>query len=423
MRRPVAVSSSHSKSNGVPSVAQPPHDVADHLPVLGRVVRETLVQRRLVPGWFIVDGADFVGPRDPPGPQVQRPAADPGDATGDAQQGVALGGLGGDAPLLGDVAGLDHARRTTAVVQAVGGHFHLEDGPVLRAVPPHAAVLHRHPGAGQHLAQRRDVFRGPDVLDRHAEELGATVAVLLHRGVVDGQVAERLAVVDEQRVGNGVEQAPVALLAVEQRVLGLAALGHFREQGAIDLLQLERLLLQLADQHLVVGVDQQHLLHRGRGRRAQLAARVPIEHVADQRHEYVRLGGLDHEGVRAEREGQALVLRLGVGGGVDDEGDVLEAVVGLALAEQRVAVEHRHQQVGDDQRRRLLSSPGQRLGAVTGLDHREAVPLEQGAQQVEVGVLVVDDQHLGHWRDPSSGGVRNCSMAAMNVSGSIGFSR
>jgi hypothetical protein len=96
----------------------------------------------------------------------------------------------------------------------VGGNFHFHDGAVALAVSPDAPVLQRGPGRGEHAEQVRDIFHRPNVLDRHAEKFGSTVPVLFDGGFVDVQVPQRLAVIDEQRVGDRIEQEEIVVLRV-----------------------------------------------------------------------------------------------------------------------------------------------------------------------------------------------------------------
>ena len=160
----------------------------------------------------------------------------------------------------------------------------------------------------------------------------------------------------------------------------------------VGLLELQRLLLQLADEHLAVFLEQHFFPARRLVGGRDPAGLAPGQHFAHARHERLRLGGLENEGARPQIERELLVLRLGVGGGIADERNRFEALVGLPLAQERVAVHHRHEQVGDDEGRRRLAGLDQRLGAVAGLGDFVAVAGEQGAQEVKVYVLVIDDE-------------------------------
>ena len=105
-------------------------------------------------------------------------------------------------------------------------------------------------------------------------------------------------------------------------------------------------------------------------------------------------GGLLEVFVRAHVEGQLLVARRGVGGGVDDDGQVAQARVLADFVAEPVAVHPRHEDVGDDHVHALTLQQSERVHAVMGLEDRVAFGLELGAEQLQVGGMVVNDEEV-----------------------------
>ncbi len=133
-----------------------------------------------------------------------------------------------------------------------------------------------------------------------------------------------------------------------QRLFHRLPSGDVLAQGAIGLLQLQRLLLQLAHQHfaiefeLIVFV----LLRRarlGRGRRHCIG-----HDYADPGEEVIRFGRLEEKSIGPETQGEPLVFHVRVGGSVDDEGHFAQPSIPLPVAQEGVTVHHRHEQIGDD---------------------------------------------------------------------------
>jgi hypothetical protein len=114
----------------------------------------------------------------------------------------------------------EHERGPAALERDLAGRdLDIDQRAVLLAVPPRPR--HRRARAAARLQvgeQRIDVLARADVADRHGQELVARVAVVAHRRLVDGQEAQALRVVDPHRQRVGLEQQPVALLRVGQRL-------------------------------------------------------------------------------------------------------------------------------------------------------------------------------------------------------------
>jgi hypothetical protein len=115
-------------------------------------------------------------------------------------------------PALADVVREDQCGVAALELDAAGGDLDVDHGAVLDPVLPGA----RDRRAGTLVLDARqqlfDVLGRADVGDRHREELVAAVAVVAHGGVVDGEEAQRLRVVDPHRERMLLEQEPVALL-------------------------------------------------------------------------------------------------------------------------------------------------------------------------------------------------------------------
>jgi hypothetical protein len=227
-------------------------------------------------------------------------------------------------------------------------------------------------------------------LDRDAAHFAKQAFAV--RGVNDGLV--------------GLAQRGIQAIQAHDLLMRLVEFAH-------ALLKLRAAFLQLVDQHFVVD------LQRGRLADGRLARRVRrlrerLQHLAHLGDQDLGLGRLDQEGVGSHVERQLLVLRIGVGGCVHHEGDAAQRAVGLPLAQQRVAVHARHQQIADDHPGRTGARGFQRLDAVLGLLDFVAVPLQQHVAMV---FAVVDDQDA-HYAAPPV----NRSTSPTKVSGSIGFS-
>ncbi len=214
-----------------------------------------------------------------------------------------------------------------------------------------------------------------------------------------------------------------ALKGALGRLLGTNARGDVLAQRAIGCFELQRLLLQLADQRRVVEPELRRLmLHRAR-ERYRAGRGHPGLHLAELREELFRLARFENEGVRAQAARQPLVLDVRVGGGVDNERNRAEARIGLPLAQQRIAVHDRHQQIGNDQVGRRTPGLEQRLGAIAHGLHRAVAAGQQRLQVGEVFLVVVDDQDAGHGVAHGAGlGAQKWAISSAKVSGSIGFS-
>ena len=159
-------------------------------------------------------------------------------------------------------------------------------------------------------------------------------------------------------VGCALEKQAVTLLARAQR-LGL------RQEFRV-------LLLQLGHQPLVVFLE--HLdfpqrigARRGVGLGADLVQRGDEGFDGD---------GLGQVFVRAHVEGQLLIARRGVGGRVDDDGQVMQARVLADFVAETVAVHPRHEDVGDDCVHALTLQQSERVHAVMGIEDRVAFAFE-----------------------------------------------
>ena len=85
----------------------------------------------------------------------------------------------------------------------------------LQAMAPGADIAQAGRAVGDQVHQPRQVLRRADVGDAHGQELGAAVAVVLERGLVDLEKGERVEVVDPHRRRVLVEQEAEARLFLD----------------------------------------------------------------------------------------------------------------------------------------------------------------------------------------------------------------
>ncbi len=198
--------------------------------VLGSVVLDRRLDRGLVARRDVVHGTDLVGPRQRLLDDVDDPTPEVRGGAGNLCQPLALlerfGSSDLGAQARGDVTCVDEAGGAAIEVQAPGRNLDMHDFPALSPVPPESPRLLTVTRAREHREEGRHVLHRPQVLDRHAEEFGAAVAVVGHRGVVHRQVAERLPIVDEQGIHDAVEQVLIPVLAPPQRCLVHPPLGQ-----------------------------------------------------------------------------------------------------------------------------------------------------------------------------------------------------
>jgi hypothetical protein len=131
----------------------------------------------------------------------------------------------------GHVLHRHHARRPPVEDHVLRGHLDVEQRAVLAAVaeraPRHGDAARRIGGErGERRVERRPLLGRAEAVHGHRPELVGGVPVAAHGGVVDGQVAQRLAVVDHHRHRAAGEQLAVAPLALGGRRLGGPARGH-----------------------------------------------------------------------------------------------------------------------------------------------------------------------------------------------------
>ena len=216
MRRPRPVVPSSSRSYGAPSTRATGPRLGDQRTGLGFKGVESLFHRGRAARRQLVNGAQSRRIGEKAGHPVARPSADAGDPTGDPQQRLAflqpiLGTLA-----LGDVVGEGEPRRPSAEADRARRHFDVDQSPVLPAVLPDTDALRRIAEPGQSLVERNLGVRPPDVADRHRQKLGLRVAVVRDRGVVDGEEAQGLGVVDPHRQRVRGEHQPVLRLGGPQ---------------------------------------------------------------------------------------------------------------------------------------------------------------------------------------------------------------
>ena len=178
---------------------------------------------------------------------------------------------------LGHVVG-EHERGRPALEHHLAGRdLDVDQRAVLLAVAPRPRHRRARAAARLEVAEQLvDVLARPDVGDRHGQELLARVAVVAHGRLVDRQEAQGLGVVDPHRQRVGLEQEPVALLRVGQRLEQAGGLD--RRRGAPR---------QLGGEVEVGAAEGAAVLGRQRDRAPGTLAR-------HQRHAQVR-GGAGHE--------------------------------------------------------------------------------------------------------------------------------
>ena len=165
----------------------------------------------------------------------------------------------------------------------------------------------------------------------------------------------------------------------------------------------EPLLARGRGHHLVAG-EEQHLLQQphigGRvvddkdagllAHAFDLAADVLVDHLAEG-------GDIDRLGdVAVEARGDdAVALARRDRGGHGDHGNGRRFGVGAQPAQRRDAVHRRQLDVHEDKRRLVGSRELERGRAVLALDHLVAAELEDGAHQLAVALVVLDQQDSG----------------------------
>jgi len=87
----------------------------------------------------------------------------------------------------------------------------VDDRAVLLAVPPDSGLLHTFAVRVEGSQQTGNVLGRPDILDGHAEEFLAGVAVAMNGDFVDFEEAEGFQVVDPHGVGVFLEEQTIAL--------------------------------------------------------------------------------------------------------------------------------------------------------------------------------------------------------------------
>ena len=125
---------------------------------------------------------------------------------------------------LGHVPSHRHSTGAVAEREGVLGDLDLDEIAVLLPQPPRSE-LWGDAGVTLGFEKGRDILRRPELLDRHVEELGAGVAEVADRGLVDVQEPERLGVIHPLRERAVVEHQPVPRLARAQGLFGPMTLG------------------------------------------------------------------------------------------------------------------------------------------------------------------------------------------------------
>jgi hypothetical protein len=180
-----------------------------------------------------------------------------------------------------------HERRLAAVEHdPPGGDLDIDQRPVLATVQPGVGERRARPGAAQVLEQRGHVLGRPDVGYAHGQELVARVAVVAHRGLVDGEEGERPRVVDPHGERVLLEEHPVALLGARGLDRGRGAPGELA--GQLGVVEPERARGQ--ERHRAdceIAADQRH----AQGRRHAELAQPLVADVADD----LRLARAEHD--------------------------------------------------------------------------------------------------------------------------------
>ena len=131
-------------------------------------------------------------------------------------------------PPIGHIVGKNEPRVTARERERVPPRLDLDEAAIALAMAPYVPAVGNLAGGREAGVERGHVLGGTDVLDGHAEELLARVAVVRDGGLVHGQERQRLTVEDPQRLRVGLEEQPVGALRLEERVLAL-------EHGALGL--------------------------------------------------------------------------------------------------------------------------------------------------------------------------------------------
>ncbi len=192
------------------------------------------------------------------------------------------------------------------------------------------------------------------------------------------------------------------IFALDEGRLNSFAFGDILLERAVGLLELEGFFLQFMDEDFVIFLIQIGFFKIGRVHRRKFAALGFRHYLVDPVKKRFRFGGFEDKVVRSQIQSEPFIFWIGIGGGVDDEGNGLQASIRFPVAQERVAVHHRHEQIRDDQVRRVLPRQDQGFGAMVGGNHLETVALQESAQKVEILLLVVDNQNSGHFHGGSS---------------------
>src|SRR5712691_2132514 len=126
---------------------------------------------------------------------------------------------------LGDVGHHAQARRLAVEFQIERNDLDVDQLAALLSVQPFPVPV-RTALILESLQQLGDFLGRADLVGGHREELLPRVAVVPHRGVVDGEERERLRIDHPHGVRMDIEQGAVARLAVLKRLLRAHLLGH-----------------------------------------------------------------------------------------------------------------------------------------------------------------------------------------------------
>jgi hypothetical protein len=261
---------------------------------------------------------------------------------------------------------------------------------------------------GRHERQR--VFDDPAIdVDHHAEALGRRqeaagrheLAVAIEhphedlladrraRRDVDDRLREQHHALLVDRVADPPDPCHLLLLlaAVEVRI---AQLAEEPAPLAFDALERLDLLHELVVEHAQLGPVE--LGRRVRARGGRLGAEDP----GRQAEQVCGLVGLDQHVRDAARVGQRARLVECVGGGAEDDGDRRPRRELSEALHELIAVDPRHEDVGEDERGPAGGDEREALLRVGGLEHLVAGVGQDGRDQVAVRLAVVDDEHDGH---------------------------
>ena len=165
---------------------------------------------------------------------MERAAPGEGGADGRAQggDGQALGHLRLVAHLLGQVLREQAARGPAVDLEPQRADLRVHDRAALAHRPPHRGLHEGGQRRLQRLAEPREVLERTDLRQRHVQELLAGPAVLLDRGVVHRQEAQRGVVEDGSRIRHALEHVAHALLGGAQHGLGAPPRHELPDAGA-----------------------------------------------------------------------------------------------------------------------------------------------------------------------------------------------